>query len=168
MKGPEFDCRIGRTRQALLAGTPACFCLFFVVVSFAESDPESRRAAAVTAAILGALSPGMLLLALYPRLLVNASGIEVRQVGWRVQTTWDKVERLVMSRSREGLVLSEPLAGGARRALRAGLCLPGWYGPEEAGLVAEDRWIPLAPFSAALRRGALRSYMERHVPGPFS
>jgi len=167
MKDPEVTCRISRARRALLAGIPACFVLFFLAMALTESEPASRRAAGVTAAILAAWCLGMHLLARYPRLAVNATGIEVRQLGWRVQTAWDKVERLVMSRSREGLVLSEPLAGSGGRALRVGLYLPGWYGPEEAGLVAENRWIPLAPFSGALRRGALRSHMERHAPRLF-
>lgn len=102
------------------------------------------------------------------RLILSDDGIELRQLGLRVATSWDNVAGVRMVRGREGIVLHRPLEGkGAERmAASAGIRFRGasFYDSEQQQLIAEHRFMPIEAFAHWLEHGDLREALRAHVP----
>ncbi len=164
---PRRIYRVRPLRMAAAVGVPALFAIALLGVSLLTTEPAERSALAVAGIIMVMVAAGLFPLVWYPKLLVSPSGIEIRQVGWSIRTTWDNVEAVELSPPGEGLLLRAPLTGRGAWALRVGRIIPAWYTPEQARLVAEGRWFPLSPFGWWLRHGDLLAELKRHAPGLF-
>ena len=107
------------------------------------------------------------------RLVLTPEGIAHHQFGYTVRSPWNQLQALTLDPGSEALVLAEP---GTRSSWRrvsvrwGGLFAPadlrGWIG--DADLMAGGRLIPIAPFMAHWRRGALREDLRRWAPQLFA
>lgn len=121
-----------------------------------ERDP----ALWVTALIVSAIMLPIFWYALRTsRLLVTAEGIEARQAGATVSTTWDNIVAIRIQRGAEGLALHQPMTGSGAERLAAisGMSIGGapMYDDERRQLLVEHRFIPLDGFSHWLHKGDL-------------
>ncbi|MGH8018947.1 MAG: hypothetical protein ACREIA_11750, partial [Opitutaceae bacterium] len=80
-------------------------------IGWRSADADMQLAGLVVAAIVSAIMLPIFWLAAwhYPRLVLDAKGIVLRQLGWRLETTWDNVESLVR-KGGAGLLLKRPLS----------------------------------------------------------
>jgi hypothetical protein len=127
-------------------------------------SPRERFALLATAATTFCIIFPWIFVVGYTRLFLTPAGLELRQLGYRLRTTWDNIQEIRLDRFCEGLVLRHPLEGGGRLALKAGLLLPGWYRGWQAEKVRSGLWIPLDPFAWHLRHGNLLEEMRRFAP----
>lgn len=126
-------------------------------------SPRERFALLATAATTFCIIFPWIFVVGYTRLFLSPSGLEVRQLGYRLRTTWDNIQEIRLDRFCEGLVLRRPLESGGL-ALKVGFLLPGWYRGWQAEMVRSGLWIPLDPFAWHLRRGNLLEEMRRFAP----
>jgi hypothetical protein len=102
------------------------------------------------------------------RLTVAPDGVELRQAGATLQTTWSNIAALRDTPGGEGFVLHEPMSGrGAERfALTAGVRVRGaaLYDDARLQLIAARRFIPIEAFAYWLRRGDLRAVLKEWAP----
>jgi hypothetical protein len=117
-------------------------------------------------------SPLAYAVCIYTRLIISADGVDLRQLGYRLQSTWDNIDSLDRTPGLEGFVLREPLQGrGALRLASAsglqlvvgGASMPGYTGGRQ-DLVAQSRFIPIEPFAHWLKKGDLASVIAQHAP----
>ncbi len=109
---------------------------------------------------------------IHTRLILSAEGVDLRQLGYRLQSTWDNIESLDTTPRAEGFVLREPLAGkGAIRLANAsgvrivvgGAAMPAYTGGRQ-DLVAQLRFMPIEPFAYWMKKGDLASVITQHAP----
>jgi hypothetical protein len=123
----------------------------------------------VSAVLITAIMLPIFLLAIRAaRLDLTDEGIELRQLGWRVSTSWENIAGIRMVRGREGLILHAPLAdkGAERLAAAAGVRFRGasLYDAEQERLIAEQRFIPLEPFAYWFEHGDLGATLAARLP----
>ncbi|HMN83623.1 MAG TPA: hypothetical protein PKA20_27335 [Burkholderiaceae bacterium] len=131
-------------------------------------EPGTRGAGAVvTTLMLLAVAFGEWLIR-FTRLVVSAEGIELRQLGYRLQATWSNVADFYGPSGRQGFILHQPLTGKGpdKLAFASNLHVRGvpMYDDVQRSLLAQRRFIPIEAFSAHLTRGALIDVVRRHAP----
>jgi hypothetical protein len=156
---------ISPRRRNVLIAAGLLITLPLLLAGLLASDPALLGAGALVTAIIG---PIFVLAIRSARLVVSEHGIELRQLGARVTTSWDNVAGLRLDRGREGLVLHRPLAGaGAERlAAAASVTFQGaWLeDPERRALIMEQRLIPIEAFAYWIEHGDLRAILTARVP----
>jgi hypothetical protein len=109
---------------------------------------------------------------IHTRLILSSEGVDLRQLGYRLQSTWNNIEALDTTTRAEGFVLREPLQGkGAIRLANAsgvrivvgGAAMPAYTGGRQ-DLVAQLRFIPIEPFAHWLKKGDLASVITQYSP----
>ena len=104
----------------------------------------------------------------YARLILSPEKIVWRQLGCRMETTWDNIEAVRLDRGREGFLSKEPLSGpGVKRMAAArGTGMRGipLYDEQQREALAEGVLMPLDPFAYAIRDGSLLADIERWAP----
>jgi hypothetical protein len=157
-----------RVSPARLAVIPV-FLLLLEIALLAGSclvgTPRERFALLATAGTTFCIIFPFVFLVRYTRLSLSPGGLEVRQLGYRLKTTWDNIQEIRLDRGCEGLVLREPMKGGGVLALKTGFLLPVWYRSWQVDLVSRGVWIPLEPFSWHFRHGDLLEEIRRYAPG---
>jgi hypothetical protein len=101
-------------------------------------------------------------------LQLSADGLQLRQLGYTLQTPWSNVTGFHAEPGRQGFILLQPLDGpGARRlAFFSGtsvLGAPLYQGPQ-AELLAARRFIPVEAFAWHLFHGTLASEVAALAP----
>lgn len=156
---------ISPVRRNILIGVGLLLCLPLAVGGAISSEPALIAAAVLVSAIA---LPILLLAWRSARLHVSEEGIEVRQLGMRLSTSWNNIAALRIVKGSEGLVLHHALQGkgAARLAASAAVRVAGApvYDAERQSLIAEHRFIPIEPFAYWLDRGNLREVLETHIP----
>jgi len=112
--------------------------------------------------------PLMLWVDLAAKLILTAEGIETRQVGARLQSSWANVAGLRLVPGSEGFVLHEPMSGrGPQRFASAShvrIRGAAFYDDVRLQLIGEQRFIPIEAFAYWLKRGDLREAIARVAP----
>jgi hypothetical protein len=155
---------VGPVRRAIIPVFLVGLVVVLLTLAFLSKDFRERYAFCMTALTLAIIMSPFILVVYYTRLWVSPEGVEVRQLGWRVATTWDNILELRMERYAEGLVLRNPLAGRGQWALRLGTLIPGWYKAAQYELVKKGLWFPLDPFAWYLRHGDLAAQIRQYAP----
>ena len=158
--------RVSPWRRRLLYGVWALFALPLA----AGGVVTGETALLLTAAIVTAITLPIFVWAVQrARLTLTPGGVELRQAGGRLSTTWANVETVHMVPRAEGFVLREPMPGGAaeRYADAAQLVVRGapLYDPWRRQLLAERRFIPIDAFAYWFTHGDLRPVIESYAPG---
>lgn len=153
-----------RWLMPVVFGTMAAGGLLLMLID----EPGARGAGAVVAALmLLAVAFGEWLIR-FTRLAVSAEGIELRQLGYRLQTPWSNVADFYGRSGRQGFVLHAPLTGKGpdKLAFASDLRINGapMYDDVQRSLLAQRRFIPIEAFAAHLRGGALIDAVRRHAP----
>jgi hypothetical protein len=102
------------------------------------------------------------------RLIVTPEGVEARQVGANLQSSWENVEEIRLVRGSEGFILREPMTGrGAERfAVSSQVAMRGapLYEAGRRQLLGEKRFIPFEAFAYWLDHGDLRQVQGQYAP----
>ena len=106
------------------------------------------------------------------RLVLTPDGIAHHQFGYTVRSTWGNLEKLVLQRGSEALILREP--GTRSRLLRNSIRLLPYLSPAPSNGMFGDlralsagRLILLTPFMAHFKRGPLHDDLKRFAPHLF-
>ncbi len=108
----------------------------------------------------------------YTRLIISPEGVDLRQMGFRLQSSWDNIEALDRTPGQEGFVLREPMEGkGAVRLANtsgvrivvSGAAMPAYTGGRQ-DLVAQLRFIPIEPFAYWMKKGDLGDVISHFAP----
>ncbi len=158
--------RVSPWRRGLLYGIWAVFAVPMTVTGLVAGEEALLVGSAVVTIIALPFFVWALRVA---RLTLTPDGIELRQAGATLETPWANVEAMHMVRRAEGLILREPMHGrGAKRyATTSQFVVNGapLYEPLRRQLLAEQRFIPIEPFSYWFVHGDLRQVIERYAPG---
>jgi hypothetical protein len=156
---------ISPVRRNILIGVGLVLSLPFAIGAAISSEPALIAVAVLVSAIV---LPILLIAWRSARLVVSEEGIEVRQLGMRLSTSWNNIAALRMVKGSEGIVLHRPLEGkgAGRLAASAGVRVAGapLYDADRQSLIAEHRFIPIEPFAYWLERGNLREVLQTHIP----
>ena len=164
-------------RQYFLLAAAAFFCLFptaLVVGGLISGDTAAASAGMITACIMLPFVAFMLFWAYYPRLTVDASGINLRgTIGLAsIFVPWKNVERLRLTPMSEGFILRDPLDTKATQKLRnySGVVLRGaaMYDQEQRQFMSDLRYVPFEAFAHWLDRGTLLRAIEQYAPNLVS
>ena len=154
--------RVSPGRRYTAAGL---FGGLFIVMGVAAALEQTAGAGGIAA---GFTTVGLLLGGIMywfvdrARLIVTSEGLTLRQIGYTVTTEWTNVERLDMTKGREGAVLRQPT--GQRRA-EAGASGLGRLTLPKVPL-GDGRFIPFAPFMWQWE-GPLGRDFYRYLPHLF-
>lgn len=166
MSGPMAEVariyRLSPHRRLALGVVWAVLTLPLVVGGLAFNDAAATLIGSVVGAILGTVfaAAGWL----YPRLVLDASGIQLQQLGYTLSAKWEDVIGLRRERGTEGLILGRPLEGRGA-ALSAYLATSRFLTAIEIReFVAARRYIPIESFAYWLRHGDLENEIVRYVP----
>jgi hypothetical protein len=142
--------------------------VFGLALFVAGEDAATREAGIIVVAILGALLAAWEWLVTRTRLVLTAQGLELHQLGMRLDAAWADVETLELRRGREGFVVRTPLegAGAARLATLSSLGALGTplYDDRQRALVGERRFVPIEAFARHAHRGTLLNEVTRLAP----
>lgn len=152
-----------RARNIML-GMWLLFALPLTLLGLIEREPAMLLAVVILTAIMLPICWFALRTA---KLVITADGIELRQVGASVSTSWSNIAAIRTQRGAEGLILHQPMSGkGAERlAAVSGVSVGGapMYDDERRRLLYEQRFIPLDGFSYWLHKGDLRETITRRA-----
>ncbi|NRF69755.1 hypothetical protein HLB44_22375 [Aquincola sp. S2] len=95
---------------------------------------------------------------------LSAAGLRLRQVGYTLETPWSNVAGFHAERMHEGFVLAQPLDTPSARRLGFFSGLSGLHDGEQAGWIAECRFIPIEAFAWHLRKGTLVADVSARAP----
>jgi hypothetical protein len=99
----------------------------------------------------------------YPLLIVDQQGVEVRQIGYRLASSWRDIGELRRVPGHVGFVLKTPMTGpGAHRMASATKSIGDT--PEILVLVMARRYIPIDPFAYWLDHGDLWQRILSEAP----
>jgi hypothetical protein len=161
--------QISPRRRAVLYGCWGIMAVPLVIGGLASQEPALTTAGVLVSAIMLPLFWIVLRVA---RLTLTSEGLEVRQVGASMKTSWTNVAGVRLDRGSEGFVLREPLSspGAARMADAANVVVRGapLYDDERRRLLTEQRFIPIEAFAYWLHRGDLRDAVAGFAPHVFS
>jgi len=157
--------RLSPRRRALLYGSWALFGLPLLIGGIVTGEQGLLFAGFLVSAIM---LPLMMWVDLSAKLIVSAEGIETRQVGARLQSSWANVAGLRLVPGSEGFVLRAPMSGrGAQRfagAAHVRIRGAALYDESRLQLIDELRFIPIEAFAYWLKRGDLREILARVAP----
>jgi hypothetical protein len=130
---------------------------------------SSESALVITSLIVSAiLLPLFFLVERAARLILTRDGVEVKQAGANLKSSWENILGLRLVRGSEGFVLRDPMSGrGVQRfASAAAVRMRGvsMYDEEVGQLIAQHRFIPIEAFAYWLRRGNLLEVIGQHAP----
>lgn len=127
-----------------------------------------RPAFLVTAGLVFLILLPFQLIVSRTRLVLSETGARLKQTGYELTAGWGEIERLDLTRGREGFVTRAPMAGkGAARLAYfrfVGASSAPLYDEGQRRLLAERRLIPIEAFAWHLRHGAMRADIERFAP----
>ena len=153
-----------RWLMPVVFGTMAAGGLLLMLVD----EPGTRGAGVVVAALMLLAAAFGEWLIRFTRLALSAEGIELRQLGYRLQTPWSNVAGFHGRYGRQGFVLHAPLTGKGpdKLAFASALRINGtpMYDDTQRSLLAQRRFIPIEAFAAHLRSGTLVEAVRRHAP----
>jgi hypothetical protein len=159
--------RVGPWRRFVLWYTVGPIVAFLLVLA-AREDENTAGALWITAGIFTAIMLPVHWLIRRTRLELDRDGIRLVQTGWSLATSWSEVSGVRLERGREGLITRSPMAGPGPETLAGarGVALGGdpMFDATERALLAERRYIPLAPFAWHLRSGNLRDALCHFAP----
>ncbi len=159
--------RVGPVRRWILWITigPLIGLLLFLA---SISDPSERSALLFVAGFVFLVLLPFQFMVDHARLALSETGISLRQVGYRLESTWEEIEELRLERGREGFVTRKPIMGsGAARLARFRFATSRYvplYDVEQQRLLGERRLIPIEAFAWHLRRGDLGDALRRFAP----
>ena len=157
--------RLSPRRRAILYGSWAVFAVPLLIGGLATGEPGLLVAGVLVTAIM---LPLMLWVDLAAKLILTAEGIETRQVGARLQSSWANVAGLRLVPGSEGFVLREPMSGSGpqRFASASHVRIRGaaLYDDVRLQLISELRFIPIEAFAYWLKQGDLREAIARMAP----
>jgi len=157
--------RLSPRRRAILYGSWALFGLPLLIGGLVTGEPGLLVAGVLVSAIM---LPLMLWVDLAAKLILTAEGIETRQVGARLQSSWANVAGLRLVPGSEGFVLREPMSGSGpqRFASASHVRIRGaaLYDDVRLQLISELRFIPIEAFAYWLKQGDLREAIARVAP----
>ncbi|MGI8468141.1 MAG: hypothetical protein ACR2N3_06790 [Pyrinomonadaceae bacterium] len=114
--------------------------------------PDERKAGFIAGAFLGALGLMMHLLVSRAKLTVSPEGVKLNQTTFTLETTWDNIAGLQMTRGSERFVTREPPTG--KGMWRIDLFLKG----------KGERVIPIDAFAWHFKHGTLAADISRFAP----
>lgn len=159
---------ISPVRMWLLPGPLLVLAAVLVVASFFITDKAGQAGSVVLAIMFLSMAVLFSPLVIYPRLELSAKGITLRQIGYKLETTWDNVAQLHDVRSREGLILHLPMECRGAFVMRAfssrSIQYMRIYDDLQRRLLSERRFIPIEAFAYWLKHGQLRDDLARHAP----
>jgi hypothetical protein len=124
--------------------------------------PEDRVGSSVLAGFLILFGIGFYWLLSRGRLEVSPAGVELRLLGYMLETPWANVQRLRMDRGQEAFVTETPMTCyGAVRLAATGAGAA--YDSTARSLMSERRYIPIEAFSWHLRH-QLGDDLRRFAP----
>lgn len=157
--------RLSPRRRAILYGSWALLGLPLLVGGMVTGEPGLLVGGVLVSAVM---LPLLLWVDFAAKLIVSADGIETRQVGARLQSSWANVAGLRLVPGSEGFVLREPMSGsgpqrfaGASQVRFQGAAL---YDDVRLQLISERRFIPIEAFAYWWTRGDLRAAIARAAP----
>lgn len=157
--------RLSPRRRAILYGSWALFAVPLLIGGLLAGEPGLLVAGVLVSAIM---LPLMLWVDLAAKLILTAEGIETRQVGARLQSSWANVAGLRLVPGSEGFVLREPMSGSGpqRFASASHVRIRGaaLYDDVRLQLISELRFIPIEAFAYWLKQGDLREAIARVAP----
>jgi hypothetical protein len=157
--------RISPRRRAFLYGSWALFAVPLLIGGLVTGEPGLLVAGVLVSAIM---LPLLLWVDLTAKLILTAEGIETRQVGARLQSSWANVAGLRLVPGSEGFVLREPMSGSGpqRFASASHVRIRGaaLYDDVRLQLISELRFIPIEAFAYWLKHGDLRAAIARVAP----
>ncbi len=160
--------RISPLRFSLI-GLPAVFVVGLLgVLGIATSDAALLIAALLVAMIFAPL----IFIVWRTRLILSSEGVDLRQLGYRLTTSWSNVAAVDGTPGRQGFVLRYPLESrGAYRlagmvdvqVVSGGVAMATYQGGRP-DLVVQRRFIPFEAFGYWLSRGDLESTIRGFAP----
>lgn len=157
--------RLSPRRRALMYGSWAVFAVPLLIGGLVTGEPGLLVGGVLVSAIM---LPLLLWVDLAAKLIVTADGIETRQVGARLQSSWANVAGLRLVPGSEGFILREPMSGtGPQRFAGASQVRfqgAAFYDDVRLQLIRELRFIPIEAFAYWWKRGDLRATILRFAP----
>jgi hypothetical protein len=139
-----------------------------LIILGVSSEPADRSAMLLTAGLVFLIGLPFHFIVARTRLELGASGVRLRQTGYKLEAGWGDIEALDLTAGREGFVTRAPMAGkGAARLARfrfAGVGTAPLYDDAQQRLLGECRLIPIEAFAWHLRHGKMREDIARFAP----
>jgi hypothetical protein len=166
--------RINRWNMAVLPGVWLVVVGILIGLIVPSATPDEREAGFFAALIVTLIMATVFYFGVWRcRLELNETGIVQYQFGYSIRSSWPNVQRLSLLPHAQGLYLTEP--GTDSRSLRVSVrfvqVLSATTGigalDGDADAFAQGRFITLVPFTSHLKKGALRSDLERWAPHLF-
>jgi hypothetical protein len=157
--------RVGPWRQAIgWMFVPAAAGLA-IAAMFADA-PDERAGLWTGAAMLALVTCGIVWMIRRARLEAGPDGIVLRQIGFRLESTWANVVAVRTDRGHEGFMTAEPVSGKGMSTVAAAASVApyGMYDGVQQALLDQHRFIPIEAFAWHLRKGTLRRDINAWAP----